>query len=76
MTLDPHDNLVVLVLLLRAVMAARAGGLLPPLGEPSQRHLRALVRLMWQEVQGLLPWGTRLVRKALMDTREGGTSLS
>ena len=27
-------------------------------------------------VQGLLPWGTRLVIKALMDTREGGTSLS
>ena len=27
-------------------------------------------------VQGYLPWGTRLVRKALMDTREGGTSLS
>ena len=26
-------------------------------------------------VQGLLPWGTRLVIKALMDTREGGTSL-
>jgi hypothetical protein len=27
-------------------------------------------------VQGLLPWGTRLVNKALMDTDEGGTSLS
>ena len=27
-------------------------------------------------VQGLLPWSTRLVNKALIDTREGGTSLS
>ena len=27
-------------------------------------------------VQGLLPWSTRLANKALIDTREGGTSLS
>ena len=47
---DPHVKAVLLVMLQRPVLAARAGDLLPPLGGASPASPPSVCSLMWQDL--------------------------